>query len=251
MNCLNNIVSFRIFMELFKLNDTQQQTLLDVMNSSRIEFCFHVVIYKKGFSSTTTTVFVVLVSETRKDVILVGVESREDLRANRFALVVGNRGVIETAADVEDVVVELVALDGDLDRHASDLAGDPAQETRAVEVELKQSDRNHAKKVTQTRRIVNIFRTLFFTFFRVNLDGIWTFALDNLENVKKNRLKNRDFFRKKSLTRRAEYGRLIVWGEPPLPPPPYLYTLYYYRWVGLYYYNPTACTTTSVSHSHT
>ena len=152
-------------MKLFKLYDTKQQTLLDMMNSSRIEFCFHVVIYKKGFSSTTTTVFVVLVSETRKDVILVGVESREDLRANRFALVVGNRGVIETAADVEDVVVELVALDGDLDRHASDLAGDPAQETRAVEVELEQSDRNHGKKVTQTRRTVNIFRTLFFTFF--------------------------------------------------------------------------------------
>jgi hypothetical protein len=110
-------------------------------------------------------VVVVLVSETRKDVILVGVESREDLRANRFALVVGNRGVIETAADVENVVVELVALDGDLDRHASDLAGDPAQETRAVEVELEQSDRNHGKKVTQTRRIVNIFRSFFFTFF--------------------------------------------------------------------------------------
>ena len=112
-------------------------------------------------------VVVLLVSETRKDVILVGVESREDLRANRFALVVGNRGVIETTADVEDVVVELVALDGDLDRHASDLAGDPAQETRAVEVELEQSDRNHGKKVIQIRRTVNIFRSVFFRKFQV------------------------------------------------------------------------------------
>ena len=141
-------------------------------------------------------VVVVLVSETRKDVILVVVESREDLRANRFALVVGNRGVIETAADVENVVVELVALDGDLDRHASDLARDPAQETRAVEVELEQSDRNHGKKVTQTRRTVNIFRSFFFSLFLgANLD----FDLTNRHGVKKNRTKKSDFFLQKVL----------------------------------------------------
>ena len=52
----------------------------------------------------------------------------------------------------------------------------------------------HAYSLQPRPPIVNIFRTLFFIFFRMDLDGAWTFALDNLENVKKNRLKNCDFF---------------------------------------------------------
>ena len=102
----------------------------------------------------------VLVSENRHDLVLL----RSDLRANLFDLSLTHVRVIETNEDVKNIVVAPVDIHTDLNLNTSDIAHDPPLATQPNQPSVVYCRCNHAKKVTQTSRIVNIFRSLFSLF---------------------------------------------------------------------------------------
>ena len=80
----------------------------------------------------------------------------------------------------------------------------------------------HAYSIVARSPAVNIFCTLFFTFFWA---WTWTFA-QRIESKSRKIVRKKIFFLwKKRLTRARDCGRLTVWGDPPSPPDVTLYAI--------------------------
>jgi len=105
-----------------------------------------------------------------------------------------------------------------LDLDPRDLADAVALQTQPAQLAVVERCRNHAKKVFQKAETVNIFRSLFFTFFDSNLE----FTLDNLDASQEKSCEKMRFFSTKCLTTECGHGRLAMWGDP-LPPDPKLF----------------------------
>ena len=114
----------------------------------------------------------VSVSENRHDLVLV----RSDLRANLLDLSFTHVCVIETNEDVENIVVAPVDVHTDLNLHTSDIAHDPPLATQPNQPSVVYCRCNHAKKIVENSRSVNIFRSIFFRFF-------YTKSLDNVRSA--------------------------------------------------------------------
>ena len=80
--------------------------------------------------------------------------------------------VAVTDHDVDDVVVVVTVSNRHLDLDPRDLADAVALQTQPAQLAVVECRCNHAKKVFQKAETVNIFRSLFFTFFR-RQPGLW------------------------------------------------------------------------------
>ncbi len=80
--------------------------------------------------------------------------------------------VAVTDHDVDDVVVVVTVSNRHLDLDPRDLADAVALQTQPAQLAVVECRCNHAKKVFQKTEIVNIFRSLFFTFF-LQQPGLW------------------------------------------------------------------------------
>ena len=125
--------------------------------------------------------------------------------------------VAVTNHDVDDVIVVVTGSNRHLNLDPRDLADVAALETQPAQLAVVECCRNHAKKVSQRIETVNIFRTLFFTFFST---ATWTLGLTTWTKSRKKSSEREKFFCIFCLTRRTGAGyNGVSQGDTPPPPP--------------------------------